>query len=193
MNTIEQHWQILLAGWRQWRNVHTPWVFVGVVGVLGLLTLGWGFAGTDIPLSSRIDAALSVIRFVSWGALMALWLNLFLSLRRQNSPATARLVPHHAEQVRWTLVTSWVVAGGLLGCIAASGTGHLFFWIVLSLGALSLLVLMTQHLGLAIVLSALLPPGTAYVTQTPAWRAMLDTIASLYQQQPVWAGYSHKR
>ena len=185
--------RILAAPWHQRRNAGSLWGFAVVVALcfaapvvlfVFSLFMGHGFAAEKM----RTSAGGSV--WVGVGALvMAGWAIFVGNMLQQNHPTLARLVPHHAAQLRVALLVGWaatglaaaavpgLVFGAPLAWACATGASLLLFaaalrWPLLWLGGIAapfVVGWLTRRLGTAEIEEALLA----------LWDAHQQTIACL--------------
>lgn len=106
--------RILAAPWHQRRNAGSLWGVALVIALcfaapVGLLVWHWIFAPgrSDDPL--LVAAGRSFWIGVA-ALLVAGWAMLVGNVLQQNHPAIARLVPHHAGQLRLALLVAWALA-----------------------------------------------------------------------------------
>lgn len=106
--------RILAAPWHQRRNAGSLWGIALVVALclaapVGLLAWHWLFAPgrSDDPLLGAAGRSF----WVGVAALLvAGWAMLVGNVLQQNHPTIARLVPHHASQLRLALLVAWALA-----------------------------------------------------------------------------------
>jgi len=106
--------RILAAPWHQRRNAGSLWGVALVIALcfaapVGLFAWHWLFAAgrSDDPL---LEGALRSFWIGVTALLVAGWAMLVGNVLQQNHPALARLVPHHASQLRLALLVAWALA-----------------------------------------------------------------------------------
>jgi hypothetical protein len=118
MNAIQPHLHILLAGWRQRRNLGSRWFWPLVVVLLYVLPTVLYITGR--PAKVFLDYTAGFVLF----HLLAYWALTVENLSRQNSPANARLVPHHPRLIRQSLLATWLALGLVTGAITGVAYSH---------------------------------------------------------------------
>jgi hypothetical protein len=106
--------RILAGPWHQRRNAGSLWGVALVIALcfaapVGLLAWHWLFAAgrPDDPL---LQGALRSFWIGVAALLVAGWAMLVGNVLQQNHPTIARLVPHHASQLRLALLVAWALA-----------------------------------------------------------------------------------
>ena len=135
MNAIQPHLHILLAGWRQRRNLGSRWVWLLIAALFYL-------APTVLYITGR--PAKVFLNFTVVGVLfllLACWAVIVENLLRQNSPANARLVPHHPRLIRQSLLATWLALGLLTGAVTGVVYGHGWLYGIVALLAMGVIQL----------------------------------------------------
>ena len=137
--------QILAAPWQQHRNTNGQWTLVFVVAMCFMAqTVLFAFSlANDQPQQVAFLRGLAA-RGVWIGVFVMVvvaWTNLVTNLLRQNTPALARLVPHHAGQLRTALLVAWTMAILLTAAVPGFGLDAPLAWACGAAGGLALLAL----------------------------------------------------
>jgi len=174
--TLHAHLQIVLMPLRQRRNEgHVlSWLLTALGFMLPTLLIAW-WQPQRVATVALVSLAV---------ALQVLWITQFASLRRQNHPISARLVPGHLLRLREQLVASFLLLAGLSGLLLGLRFGHTLAW---TLGA-GVLMLATATMSRWPLLWALfgLMPLNVFLPSSWAPLAWLRQLAvEAYLRQPL--------
>ena len=116
---------ILAAPWQQRRNAGASWgtaIVVALCFAAPLVLLGWSLFADSSQQAFMLRFSAGRAAWIGVGALLvAGWAILVGNVLQQNHPTIARLVPHHAGQLRLALLVAWALAS--LAAAALPGFG----------------------------------------------------------------------
>jgi len=112
---------ILLAPFRQRRQTGELWIWLGLLALISLLALGLG-------ISKSWEAARLTLGIAALPAFLILWCICFSSLRDQNHPNAARLVPGHVARLRRCAVALMLGLTLLVTALYGPFTGKPLLW-----------------------------------------------------------------
>lgn len=179
MKATQPHLHILLAGWRQRRNQGSLWVWAVIAGLSYILpTVAYLGGG---PAKWFVITTVLLLML----AMLIAWATTVESLRSQNSPTAARLVPGHARRVRQSLLATWLAIGALVAAINGFAFGHGWFygvaaWVVM--GVIELTFRLRIWVVVFVVMG--LSFSAAFMPSTAVGQWMVDTAVYLYTVQP---------
>ncbi|MDC8785670.1 hypothetical protein [Roseateles koreensis] len=172
---------ILLTVWQQHRNLGPRWLLPGLLSGMVLIALTLSFLQGSAALVPRLLGGFSGI------GLLTLWCVLFASLRQQNHPIRAHLLPAHLPRLRGVAAGSMLLTGSVIGLLLSVSVrenfGEALAW---SLGA-GLLMLLIAACMRWIRLSLLIWLGVAtagWWTATTPWRTLWQGLQTWYTTQP---------
>lgn len=179
MKVIQPHLHILLTAWRQRRNQGSLWVWALIAGLAYVVpTVIYLVSGSAKVL---VGTTVSML----WLAMLVAWATTVQSLRSQNSPTTARLVPGHARRVRQSLLAAWLAIGVLAAAINGFAFGHGWFWGVAAWVVMGVIEL---TLGFPILMAGVfigLGFSWSYLASTVVGHWVVDSEVYLYTVQPL--------
>ncbi len=151
MSTLQQRlWApyspLLLAPFRQRRHTGELWIWLGLLLLVLLLALGLGIA-------QGWGAARLTLGIATLPALLILWCIGFSSLRQQNHPNAARLVPQHLERLRRCAVGLLLGLTLLVTALFSPFTGAPLLWALGTAASLVLFAMCIRWWWLWLVLS----------------------------------------
>lgn len=127
----EQYGPLLAAPFQQRRHTSELWVWLALL----LLSLGVAIA---CAIMVDLKAALVVLGIDAGASLLILWGICFASLRRQNHPNAARLVPGHLARLRQCAIGLLMVLSLVTALLFGAQLGQPLAW---GLGAAALMLL----------------------------------------------------
>lgn len=179
MNAIRSHLSILLAGVRQRRNQGGLWIWALVAAMTYILPTFMYIGGGPARLFVGTTAMLLM------AAMLVAWATTVQSLRLQNSPAAARLVPGHPRLIRQSLLATWLAIGVLVGMIDGFALGHGWFYGTAALVVMAAVELtMRYRMWVAVTIMAM-PFSVPYLASTALGQSVIEATVYLYTAQPL--------
>lgn len=140
--------QILLAPFRQRRHTGELWIWLALAALILLLALGLG-------ISNDWEAARLTLGIAVLPALLILWCICFSSLRNQNHPNAARLVPDHVARLRRCAVGLMLGLTLLVTALYSPFTGKPLLWALAAASTMVMFAICMRWWWLWIVFSIL--------------------------------------
>ena len=134
---------ILAAPWQQRRNTVSRLNEILVVAMCFVVPLSFLVVSLFAPSAQEAALQRGIAARSAWIGIFALmvagWLTLVGNTLQQNHPTLARLVPHHASQLRTALLVAWAMVSLAAAAIPGFGFDAPLAWACGAAGALALL------------------------------------------------------